>query len=94
MKYSDIKSLDLLLKENDDTETDFVYTLTNELTSYVDSLNNSVLSMTKKNDELLQTLRVQEENKKKEIETYSNLFNTNLTEKGNLSCTDLGRHIY
>ena len=33
-------------------------------------------------------------NKKKEIETYSNLFNTNLTEKGNLSCTDLGRHIY
>ena len=68
LKYSDIKSLDLLLKENDDTETDFVYTLTNELTSYVDSLNNSVLSMTKKNDELLQTLRVQEENKKKEIE--------------------------
>lgn len=33
-------------------------------------------------------------NKKKKIETYSNLFNTNLTEKGNLSCTDLGRHIY
>ena len=33
-------------------------------------------------------------NKKKEIETYSNLFNMNLTEKGNLSCTDIVRHIY
>lgn len=67
-KYSDIKSLDLLLKENDSTENDFIYTLTNELTSYVDSLNSSVLSMTKKNDELLETMRVQDENKKKEIE--------------------------
>ena len=31
-------------------------------------------------------------NKKKEIETYSNLKNTNLTEKGNLTCTDLVIH--
>lgn len=74
-QFNSISSLDSLLKENNGSEGDFIFTIVNELVSYVESLTGSILNSSKKNDELAVTIKGYEEAKKKEIEKMLSLQN-------------------
>ena len=81
-KFNSISSLDSLLKENNESEGDFIFTIVNELVSYVESLTGSILTSSKKIDELAVTIKGYEEAKKKEIEKMLSLQNE-IKEKNN-----------